>query len=115
MFEEVIINYFHPGYNIGLQDIRNAWLLSSPPIRLHTCIYRGNLIFRIPVAGKRISYRSLRKGLIKKDQAQTFDTAASLLSDYNFFSKIFFCEKLKAASSISSSLLQFSFFTVICL
>ncbi len=21
MFEEVISNYFHPGYNIGLQDI----------------------------------------------------------------------------------------------
>lgn len=66
MFEEVIINYFHPGYNIGLQDIRNAWLLSSTPVRLSTCIYRGNLIFRTPVTGKRVSYRSLKKGLIKK-------------------------------------------------
>lgn len=66
MFEEVIINYFHPGYNIGLQDIRNAWLLSSTPVRLSTCIYRGSLIYRIPVTGKRVSYRSLKKGLIKK-------------------------------------------------
>jgi hypothetical protein len=66
MFEEVIINYYHPGYNIGLQDIRNAWLLTYPPVRLSTSIYRGNLVFRIPITGKRISYRSLKKGLIKK-------------------------------------------------
>jgi hypothetical protein len=66
VFEEVVIKYFHPVYNIGLQDIRNAWLLEKEPVKLKTTIYRGNLIFRFPVSGKRISYASLKKGLIKK-------------------------------------------------
>ena len=67
MFEEIIIKYFNPQYNIGLQDIRNAWLLSKPPTKLTTTIYRSSLIYRFPVSGKRISYRTLKKGLIKKN------------------------------------------------
>jgi hypothetical protein len=66
VFEEVTIKYFHPEYNIGLQDIRNAWLLEKKPVKLKTTIYRGSLIFRIPRSGKRLSYLSLKKGLIKK-------------------------------------------------
>ena len=66
MFEEIIIRYVHPVYNIGLQDIRNAWLLDKQPVKLTTTIYRGSLIFRIPGSGKRISYRTLKKGLVKK-------------------------------------------------
>ncbi len=46
MFEEVISNYFHPGYNIGLQDIKNACLLSSLPVHLSTCIFRVFAIYR---------------------------------------------------------------------
>lgn len=66
MFEEIVIRYFHPGFNIGLQDIRNAWLLYQPPVKLITTIYRGNLVFRLPGSGKRVSYRTLKKGLVKK-------------------------------------------------
>ena len=66
MFEEVLINSFHPIYNIGLQDIRNAWLLDKIPVKLKTTTYRGILIYRIPGSGKRISYLRLKKGLVKK-------------------------------------------------
>ncbi len=66
MFKEIIISHFHPVFNIGLQDVRNAWLLSKPAVKLTTTIYRGNLIFRVPGSGKRISYRTLKKGLIRK-------------------------------------------------
>ena len=66
MFGEIIIRYFNPVYNIGLPDIRNAWMLSNPPVKLTTTTYRGNLIFRLPGSGKRISYRTLKRGLIKK-------------------------------------------------
>jgi len=66
VFEEVIIKYFHPIYNIGLEDIRNAWLLDKQPVKLKTTTYRGNLIFRIPGSGRRISYLTLKKGLEKK-------------------------------------------------
>ena len=66
MFEQLIIKYFHPVCNIGLQDIRNAWLLEEMPVKLTTTIYRGSLIYRLLVSGKRISYRMLKKGLIRK-------------------------------------------------
>jgi hypothetical protein len=64
----IAIKYFHQGYNIGLEDVRNAWLLSSieNPVQLKTTIHQGHLHYRLPVSGRRISYMSLKKGLIKK-------------------------------------------------
>jgi hypothetical protein len=38
----------------------------QPPVKLKTIIYQGLLTYRLPVSGKRISYRTLKKGLIKK-------------------------------------------------
>jgi hypothetical protein len=69
-------SFGHPVYNIGLQDIRNAWLLNKPPMKLTTTTYRGNLIF-LPIAigtgsGKLISYRTLKKGLVKKTIVLSF-------------------------------------------
>jgi len=66
MFEEIILKYFHPGYNIGVKDIRNVWLLNQPPVKLPVTLYRGSLVYRLPGSGKRISYRTLKKDLIKK-------------------------------------------------
>lgn len=66
MFEEIIIKYFNPVDQLGMQDIRKVWLLAEKPVRLTACTHRGNLVFRFPGTVKRISYRSLKKGLIKK-------------------------------------------------
>jgi hypothetical protein len=66
MFENVIIKYFHPGLNVGIQDIRNVWLLEKEPVKLITTLHQVNLVFRIPGSRKRISYLTLKKGLVKK-------------------------------------------------
>jgi len=68
MKQFVCLKYFHPGLNIGLEDIRNAWLISEKhtPVLLKTIIHQGRLHYRLPVSGKRISYRTLKKGLINK-------------------------------------------------
>ncbi len=64
----IIIKYFHPGHSIGLEDVRNAWLIfdNETPVHLKTAIHQGHLHYRLPVSGKRISYRALKKGLVKK-------------------------------------------------
>lgn len=67
MFEEVTIKYFHPILGIGIQDIRNVWLLSDPPVKLPVTLHRGSLAYRLPGSRRRISYRTLKKGLIKKN------------------------------------------------
>jgi hypothetical protein len=66
MFEEIHIKYVHPVLNVGFENIRSVWLLSATPSKLTTSIHQGNLIFRVPVTGKRISYKTLKRGLIKK-------------------------------------------------
>ena len=66
MFEEIHIKYINPALNLGIEDIRSVWLLSASPVKLTTNIHQGNLIFRVPVSGRRISYKTLKKGLIKK-------------------------------------------------
>lgn len=66
MFKEIILPYFHPGLNIGMQDIRNLWMLGPEPVKLITTLHQGNLVYRIPGSRKRISYRTLKKGLQKK-------------------------------------------------
>ena len=66
MFKDIAIKYYHPSFNLGVQDIRNVWLLNTNPVKLVTSLHRGSLVFRLPVSGKCISYRTLKKGLIKK-------------------------------------------------
>jgi len=63
------VKYYHPGLAIGLEDVKNAWYLpkDAPPVQLKTIIYQGLLTYRVPISGKRISYRTLKKGLIKKN------------------------------------------------
>ncbi|HVT85836.1 MAG TPA: hypothetical protein VHD35_11595 [Chitinophagaceae bacterium] len=65
----ISINYFHPTLQIGLKNVRNAWLFSDnneDPLPLKTVIHQGHLHYRLPISGKRISYNALKKGLIKK-------------------------------------------------
>lgn len=66
MITEINIKYIHPNLNLGFEDIRNVWLLSTTPIKLSTHIHQGNLVFRLPGSGKHISYKTLKRGLIKK-------------------------------------------------
>ena len=66
MYEEIQVKYVHPALQLGVEQIRNVWLLAAEPVKLTTCIHRGTLAFRLPVSGKRISYKTLKKGLIRK-------------------------------------------------
>ena len=66
-YNQVRIKYFNAGLNIGLEDIRKAWLLTDPPQILSVTVHQGHLTYRLPGSGKRISYRQLKKGLVKKE------------------------------------------------
>jgi hypothetical protein len=66
MYEEIEIKYVHPAIGLAVQDIRNIWLLNPVPVKLTTTLHRGSLSFKMPVSGKPISYKTLKKGLIKQ-------------------------------------------------
>jgi len=52
-----------------MEDIKNAWFVleGGVPVKLNTIVYQGQLTYRFPSSVKRISYRQLKKGLIRKD------------------------------------------------
>ena len=66
MFQYIVLNYYHPTFNIGMQDVRNVWLLEDPLVKLQPHLHRGALAYRLPKTGKRISYRQLKPGLVKR-------------------------------------------------
>ena len=68
MKQAIINKYYHAGHKIGLEDVRQAWLLADKdsPVRIKAIIHQGILSYRLPVLGKRISYRSPKKGMVKK-------------------------------------------------
>jgi hypothetical protein len=63
----VTINFFNPELKIGLEDVRNAWLLEeNNPVKLNAQVHRGALVYRLPGSGKRVSFHKLKNGLIKR-------------------------------------------------
>jgi len=68
MYYTLTLKYFHPQLKIALKNIKEAWLLTdiNNPVKLKSIFYQGNLYYRIPLSGKRVSYNNLKKGLIKK-------------------------------------------------
>ena len=66
MLQNIVVEYYNPLLNIAFRNVKEVWLLSVPPVCLPPAIHRGELIYRVPQTGKRISYRQLKKGLIKR-------------------------------------------------
>lgn len=67
MEQTITANYFNPVLKIALVNWRQAWDISGTnPEQLLTEIYKGNLVFRKKGSTHRISYKQLKKGLIKK-------------------------------------------------
>jgi len=57
------IKYCHPQLMIGLENIKEAWLLVDikNQVELKKIIHQRNLYYRRPDSGKKISYRILKK------------------------------------------------------
>jgi hypothetical protein len=61
------IKLFNPKYKIGLVSWREAWIFETEfPEKLYTEVYKGRLVFRKRGSPLRISYTTLKKGLVKK-------------------------------------------------
>lgn len=65
IYSEIRLKWYHPAFNIGMADLKSAWLLNEEPIALIVTVYRGRLTYRIPKTRKRISYAQIKDGLVK--------------------------------------------------
>jgi len=66
MIEKIKLKYINERLQIGLIDVRQAFLLSPSFTPLIPEVYKGNLVYRSKGSTKRISYRAIKKGIIKK-------------------------------------------------
>ena len=66
MQQEIKLNYFNEELKIGLVSWREAYQLfpAVRPLNLET--YRGRIIHRLKGSSKRVSYKRMKKGLVKK-------------------------------------------------
>lgn len=66
MEQKVKLNYLNPRLNIGMADIRHVYLLKPHTTLLKAEVYRGKLVYRAKGSNRRISYNTLKQGLVKK-------------------------------------------------
>jgi hypothetical protein len=66
MLQEIKIRYFNESLQIGLVNWREVYLLKPHVIKLNVEVDDGRLVYRAIGSNKRISYRTLKKGLKKK-------------------------------------------------
>jgi hypothetical protein len=66
MLQEIKIRYFNESLEIAMVSWREVYILKPHIKRLNIEVDKGRLIYRAKGSGKRISYKRLKKGLIKK-------------------------------------------------
>ena len=66
MLQEIKIKYFNESLQVAMVNWREVYLLKPQLIRLNVEVDKGRLVYRATGSGKRISYKTLKKGLRKK-------------------------------------------------
>lgn len=66
MLQEIKIKYLNVSLQIGMVNWREVYLLKPHLIKLNVEVDEGRLVYRATGSGRRISYKTLKKGLRKK-------------------------------------------------
>lgn len=67
MEQIIVLKYYNPLLNVALVSWREVYVLEKVPIRLIPEVSKGNLVYRRRGSAKRISYRQIKKGLVKQN------------------------------------------------
>ena len=66
MLQEIKIKYFNESLQIAMVNWKEVYLVKPQIMKLHVEVDKGRLVYRATGSGKRISYRTVKKGLKKK-------------------------------------------------
>ncbi|MES2850516.1 MAG: hypothetical protein V4685_15760 [Bacteroidota bacterium] len=65
--QQIILRYYHPGFQIAINNWKQVWLLTEmEPRQLKPEHYRGSLVYRLPGSTQRIAYKKIKEGLLYK-------------------------------------------------
>lgn len=68
MVQKIQLKFINPQMQIGMVNWKEVYLLKHHPQQLFVEVERGRLIYRARGSAKRISYKQVRKGLIRTDR-----------------------------------------------
>ena len=66
MEQIIICKYWNPSLNIAFYSWQQVYLLETKPKELRVEVHKGSLVYRVPGSYKRISYATIKKGLVRK-------------------------------------------------
>ncbi len=66
MTKTIELKYINERLQIGLADVKHAYLLTPSLTPLIAEVYKGNLVYRAKGTTRRISYKEVKKGLVKR-------------------------------------------------
>lgn len=67
MEQVIICKYWNPDLQIAFYSWQQVYLIDKKQKEVKPEFYKGNLVYRIPGSYKRISYTSIKKGIIRKN------------------------------------------------
>ena len=67
MEQIIICKYWNPVLNIAFYSWQQVYLIGTKSRELKPEVHKGNLVYRIPGSYKRISYATIKKGLVRKN------------------------------------------------
>jgi hypothetical protein len=68
MVQKVQLKYINERLHIGMVNWKEVYLLSPQVVAFQVEVDRGRLIYRLKGSTKRISYTTLKQGLIRKQK-----------------------------------------------
>lgn len=66
MLQEIKIKYFNEALQIAMVNWREVYLVKPRVVKLNVEVDEGRLVYRATGSNKRISYKTIKKGLKKK-------------------------------------------------
>jgi len=67
MEQTIICKYWNPPLNIAFYSWQQVYMHGSKTTELKVEVHKGNLVYRMPGSYERISYATIKKGLIRKN------------------------------------------------
>lgn len=63
------LRYYHPGLKVAFENWKEIYLIGEGQYfeLLSTEVYQGQLVYRVKGSSKRITWRRIKKGLLKKE------------------------------------------------
>jgi len=70
--EQILLRFWNEKLKVSMNDWKTVYLFDINTVQLIPEMYKGSLVDRIPQSSRHISYKTIKKGLKRKQQVIQF-------------------------------------------